>query len=499
MLITCLIFWTLLSFNYLSAQSLPLSGNSAFHNTQVNLKSSAKIPNTATFKVNERIEFPAFNFRLIGGGHYQTTATCRLVGQNCYIFVEDDVWGKSRVTQADLESLAQAFDKSTPKYPNQGIFSIITDLFGPPPNVDNDPRILILILDILDSGSITGETFVGFFDTENQTPPISMEIIYIDCNPLDLDSDLARSTLAHEFQHMIHWMADPDEEKWLDEGCSEYAELACGYKDTTQTTAASFLQGITNTSLTIWEDLPFEFDQTFLWMTYFTERYGDGALTHLVSNPENGILSVNQTLESIGISHQFDTLFANWTAAIYLDGQGKFGYRQLDLDRVKRDTLSIPTIKGSRNLHLWGTEYFDIQDSPGLSVEIGSSGNGSLLVVLISVRNEQETTVTFSTPQGIQKRFNVFGPDKRALAISRTSGETLAYTFTLTPLDGNSPAASDFDKNNQVGFSDFLSFANHFGLQTGATNFDPTYDLDGDRKISFEDFLIFVKNFNKTL
>ena len=74
----------------------------------------------------------------------------------------------------------------------------------------------------------------GYYDVENQAPPTAREIVYLDSNPLDINSTLARATLAHEFQHMLHWNADPDEDKWLDEGCSEYAELACGYKDTTK-------------------------------------------------------------------------------------------------------------------------------------------------------------------------------------------------------------------------------------------------------------------------
>ena len=156
----------------------------------------------------------------------------------------------------------------------------------------------------------------------------------------------------------------------------------------------------------------------------------------------------------------------------------------------------MPTLRGSRNVDLWGTDYLDLEDTPGLSVEIGSSGNGGLLTVLITDRNGEPAAASFSIPPGSRKRFNAFGPHTRALAVSRTSGETLAYTFTLTPLDGASPAASDFDGDGRIGFGDFLAFADHFGLETGATGFDPTYDLDGDRQVAFSDFLIFVQNFS---
>ena len=149
-----------------------------------------------------------------------------------------------------------------------GIYDIDTDLFGSPPDVDGDPRIFIVLLDILDS-PFTGTTFIGYFDTNNQSGQAMREIVYIDTNPLDVESKLARATLTHEFQHMLHWRGDPDEHKWIDEVCSEYAELACVYKDTLETAGETFL-GTPNVSLTVWEDLPFDFDQTYLFMTWRT-------------------------------------------------------------------------------------------------------------------------------------------------------------------------------------------------------------------------------------
>src|SRR5690606_31213376 len=37
------------------------------------------------------------------------------------------------------------------------------------------------------------------------------------------------TVLAHEFQHMIHWHTDRNEETWLNEGLSEFAQDVAGY------------------------------------------------------------------------------------------------------------------------------------------------------------------------------------------------------------------------------------------------------------------------------
>ena len=445
-----------------------------------------------SFQVGDPLTVPAFSFRLGDEGHYQTTTTCRLVGQSCYLFVEDDVWGTSRVTQAGLESLAHAFDDATARQEDRGIFEVETDLFGPEPDVDGDPRILIVILDILDS-PFTGSTFIGYFDAENQTAPTSREIVYLDSDPLDIESELARATLAHEFQHMLHWRSDPDEEKWVDEGCSEYAELICGYKDTTKSTASAFLE-VTNTSLTAWEDLAFDFDQAFLFMTYYVQRYGDAALKDLVSEPENGITGLELALTGRGISDRFEDLFAAWAAAAYLDGSDDFGYVRIDLGPVHRNSFVLPVIDQLRNARLWGLDYLALSPSEGLSVEL--TGNSDLLAVLIAEREGDPMVVSYTIPQGTPLRFSTFGQENRALAVARTSGQDEAYTFTITPLDGASPTASDFDVSGRVAFEDFVEFAVHFDSAAGQPGYDPTYDLDGDRRVSFLDFLIFVGNFD---
>ena len=95
------------------------------------------------FTVGSTKNFYAYDFTT--DNRYSTGFTCRAVGNNCYIFVEDSLWG-SRVTQAGVDSVLNAFDSSTPANSSLGIYDMDVNTFGNPPDVDNDPKIVILIL-----------------------------------------------------------------------------------------------------------------------------------------------------------------------------------------------------------------------------------------------------------------------------------------------------------------------------------------------------------------
>ena len=234
--------------------------------------------------------FRAFNFA--DAGPYTLTATCQLVGESCYVFVQDEEWNV-RVRFPQINRLADAFDRRTPADSTRGIYRIGVETFGPAPDVDSDPRILILVLDILDGYRESGDFFAGYFDRGNQAAPESREILYIDDDPLDLDSKLARATLAHEFQHMLHWRGDPNEEKWVDEGCSEYAERLGGYVDTTGV-AAGFLS-FPDLDLTDWQDLPLDYEKAMLFISYFANREGRSSLMPLVQSRWPGIAGFDST------------------------------------------------------------------------------------------------------------------------------------------------------------------------------------------------------------
>ena len=171
---------------------------------------------------------------------YTVSAVLRGIGNFCYIFVEEAEWN-TRVTAETVASMVHAFDAATPANPTQGIYRTLTGFFGPPPDIDENGRIILLLLNIRDANH-TDQYTAGFFNPADQnrgvlrTPgfrrfPIrsnEADLLYIDTQPLNPNSEVAHNVIAHEFLHLIHWRHDPHEATWVDEGCAGYASFLCG-------------------------------------------------------------------------------------------------------------------------------------------------------------------------------------------------------------------------------------------------------------------------------
>lgn len=339
--------------------------------------------------VGEQKKFTAINFS--GAPRpYIVDATCRAVGDRCYIFVEDKQWDNESVTYNSVLQLKRAFDESTPADPTKGIYELQSKNLGVPPDeIDRDPKIYILVLDILDNYRATGNYIGGYFDPMNQKAGVfqdfrtglkfqsnEVELIYLDSNPLKAGSDLAKLILAHEFQHMIHWRYDPDEEIWVNEGCSDYAALLlCGYGDKYSQHVEDF-QSSPNTSLVNWSNNMVgslaNYGASYLWMMYLHEQYGGTAtISSLISNQLNGISGIDAVLASRGYSQRFNDVFSHWKIANLLDdtsfASGKYGYSSLKTKaKIKAKYSSFPVSK-SFQLPCLGTDYLEFTGGNGIS------------------------------------------------------------------------------------------------------------------------------------
>ena len=83
-------------------------------------------------------------------------------------------------------------------------------------------------------------------------------------------------TLAHEFQHMIHWYQDRNETSFLNEGFSELAEFLNGYH---LAALNRIYHPNPDLNLTDWisgqpGDNAAHYGASFLFATYFLDRFG---------------------------------------------------------------------------------------------------------------------------------------------------------------------------------------------------------------------------------
>jgi immune inhibitor A len=256
--------------------------------------------------------------------HFDTKATLSYKGRYSYWWVQDGY----HVDEAALSASADAFENKI--YPTDRSF------FGSEwsPGVDNDPRIHIFL------GDVPGVS--GYFYSANEYSRLinpcsnEKEMFYLNIHAVQPGTPDLNGTLAHEFQHMIHWYHDANEETWVNEGLSDLAMELNGYSPNDG--GRSFMQA-PDTQLTAWGDQPGEqfahYGASYLFMSYFLARFGEGIMRQVVASPRNGAAGFDAVLESTGQPYRFDDIFGDWVIANYLNnpnaGQGLWGYRNLDL------------------------------------------------------------------------------------------------------------------------------------------------------------------------
>ncbi len=271
--------------------------------------------------------FWAYNFRT--NEYYKTTtATCRSrlalsSGFNLYIYVEDALWTRdpSRFTSTILDGIGNEFKNV--------ILPTETAYFGAPPTED----FTILLMDIQDSD---GDSYVaGYFDFRNElsasddpfNPSNGRHMIYMDSREGTPGSPSSHGTLAHEFQHFIHYNYDPFEESWVEEGLSGLARYVCGYGH--QISHVTAFSRVPTTSLTFWQSELANYGATYLFMLYLSEKYGGAAITKaIVANQGRGIDGINAALSTRGVT--VNDIVKSWVVANYLNNSsvssGIYGY-----------------------------------------------------------------------------------------------------------------------------------------------------------------------------
>jgi hypothetical protein len=297
--------------------------------------------------------------------HAQVPATLRYVTDHLYFWVQDG----ASYNPGELRDLAQAFESAI--YPTTRAF------FGSEwsPGVDGDEHIYILY------ASHLGRTLAGFFSSVDEyTPSIfpysnAHEIFFLNADRVDLGKLATYGVLAHEFQHMIQWNIDRDEETWLNEGFSELSAFLNGYG------LSRFDEAYARNPDVRLDDWPAQLGETarnygasYLFMSYFLSRFGEQVTKAVVADPANGLESFDQVLQAGGATDPLtgkpigvDDVFADWVIASYLRdetvGDGRYAYRvNPDVPKfVPTETLSdCPLQAAERNVQQYGVDYIRI-------------------------------------------------------------------------------------------------------------------------------------------
>jgi hypothetical protein len=331
------------------------------------LKQICNVPTTlpapaAPFKIGDKQKFWVSNVDT--NDNFQVAATLKYITAHSYFWAQDGV----KVNEGDMKKLMDTFENKL--YPTDREF------FGSEwtPGVDNDPHVYVLY-----AGG-TGASNAGYFSSPDEYNPLvhkysnGHEMFVFNADNVALSDQYTYGTLAHEFQHMIHWNQDRNESTWMNEGFSVLAEYLNGYP------AYFDFDFINNPNLNLTDWLPDpgsngpHYGASFLFLDYFLDRFGDKATQAVVHDQENGLTSVDDTLKNLNITDKTtgksitaDDVVIDWMVTNYLKdgsvGDGRFIYNNYTGSPQAQATTTIdtcPQTAMNRTVNQYGAEYIKI-------------------------------------------------------------------------------------------------------------------------------------------
>jgi hypothetical protein len=291
--------------------------------------------------------------------------------EHLYMWIEEG----ARFDRDDLKSAAELFEEQT--YPTDRAF------FGSEwsPGVDNDPHVSIL------HSSNLGDTVAGYYSMPDEFVSAvredsnEMEMFYINIENVTINNEFYNGVLAHEFQHMIHWYHDRNEETWLNEGFSELASYLNGFDPGGFDWVFAMNP---DTQLNSWPEGPgaagANYGAGYLFTSYFLDRFGPEATQSLVAHSENSFDSVEAVLEELGTGMLHEDLFADWIVANLLDNptiaDGRYGYEEIDPPSFNAETTfdeSDYPVSQSSTVHQYGTDYVELHGEQPLTFRFTGS------------------------------------------------------------------------------------------------------------------------------
>lgn len=344
----------------------------------------------------------------------QIDATLRAIGKSCYIFVENG----QNVTDGAITKIQRTYDEK--------IYPVDTGNFGSEwkPGVDGDERVFLLMLDIKDgwkpntnSGYVAGYFFAGDEFLQSQIPaniPVKSnerEIMYLDLYPGDPNEDKYLAVVAHEFQHMIHFIHDPKEKTWVNEACSQIATFLCGFGHQGQ--IMSWMQTPDN-NMVAWakEQMLANYGQVYMWNYFLTNRYlpTDAArqefFRKLVDDKAQGSVGFQTQLKKYKTDMR--TAFIEFCITNFVNnpklGKGQYAYDK-SLARFRLPpTAQLKTLpaKHQDKVQNWSADAVKVDlttAKENIKVDFsGGSADFVVAAVLSDSRDQQTPLLAFMTP-----------------------------------------------------------------------------------------------------
>lgn len=302
--------------------------------------------------------------------NFQVETVLSAKTEHLYFWVESGL----DFSQKGLDRLADEFENK--------IYPTNQEFFGSEwtPGVDEDPHLYVIY------ASGLGDSLAGYYASIDEYHPLvheysnAHETFMLNADNLSLNEDYTYNVLAHEFQHMIHWYRDRNETSWLNEGFSELATLLNGYRFSLGGFDYLYAQD-PDIQLNDWPNDPSRtrphYGSSFLFVTYFLDRFGNQATKALVADDLNGLDSVDRVLSDLDIRNPGsgrvmtgDDVFLDWIITNYLKDEynltDRYQYSNFPNAPDFSPTEQVdrcPTDELSRDVSQYGVDYIRISCS----------------------------------------------------------------------------------------------------------------------------------------
>jgi hypothetical protein len=340
-------------------------------------------------------------------GDRQQTAVLKRISAHAYFYVDQQAQG---VTEADLDRFMAAFEDTV--YPS------VTAVFGEEakPGVDGEDKLFVVFSPAVhDFERMTD--LLGYFWAVDAVPNPApgghsnrKEVLFMSDRLFAASPLLGYGTLAHELQHLINFTRkgplfnyNANEATWLDEGMAMLSMEVAGYglsagEQLVATNIRDFENDPGAYTLQDWRSNPngYAFGQSYLFVRYLVDRYGEGVLKEIIATPKRGAEAINEVLARRGDS--FVRFFQAWTIANVLSDSPlavgtPYRYQSLRLNGTYGpitlpgfQAKPLPGASFTATVRPWSTQYFQAQASAGQAwnVGLGAPAGGRVLGAAIA-------------------------------------------------------------------------------------------------------------------
>ncbi|MBN1119759.1 MAG: immune inhibitor A [Anaerolineae bacterium] len=327
------------------------------------------------------------------------------------------------------------------------IYEANREVFGEEwsPGIDADYRIHIVNIEVSDDVG-------GFFEPLDEYPEEVLEsasnegeIFYMNISLSRPGSPEYLSTLAHEFQHMIQWNIDQNEQRWLDEGLAQLSEFLLGLSKDNYN-ASNYLTN-TLSRLDDWPSVEMD-DETYrhygaayLYLLYIYENYGVEAISAISHSPENGLDAVDSVLKEYGTSA--NEVFSDWMVANFIDNtdiyDGQYGYESHSLRTAcpQQQLVSLP-VSTEYSIPQYAPNYHVFSQPGAYHIQFEGEPNASLFTGVVLQQSFMWSYAGDNIDSTLTRSFDLSGASKATLNVkmSLKAEEMADYAYVEVSKDG---------------------------------------------------------------